>query len=428
MMAFFRSAKRPMRVLSFAQYPIKQPAHGGQVRLRGIVDALERMGCDVGHMGIYPDFNVEREHRGPIDTVISDEEFNRAYFAEPLFGDLTITSFVLSRQALLNQVMDRIVSFSPDIVWLEHPFLYPLLAELRERRSMDFTLFYSSANDETKLKRILINAPSTPGTRDPSLIDAVEAVEADALRNADLIVCINDEEAADLKARGMSAAYLPATSTLDFDSGVLRKSRDIEPYAAYAASSYWLNVDGFLETFSDGLGFLAFGHKIHLAGSCCDTIWQDARFKRHESLNSSRAEFKGFLSSGDLVDFYLQAKAVINPVTSGAGANLKTADALASGRPVISTSKGLEGFRSLIDHALGAGVYEARDPLEFRKLVRSAVLGELRPPPRSLAAKFRSEALFGNLEQILKDWQEKPVPAEPVAGQLDVHAEPRPVG
>lgn len=403
---FWSKGQQPTRVLSIAQYPIKKPSHGGQVRLRGIVDALSSIGSDVSHMGIYPDFNFDADLRGPVDTIISDEEFNQAYFAEPLFGDLTITSFVLSRPALCNQIMDRIVSFSPEVVWLEHPFLYPLLAEVRAQRSVDFRLIYSSANDETKLKRILIDSPSTPGTRDIELVKTVQALEEDAIRNADLVVCINDEEAAGLRAKGYTAAYLPATTTLNFDLSVRRPPRGAEPYVAYAASSYWLNVDGFAETFSDGLGFLPFGQRLAIAGSCCDAILNDKRYKRHESLNSTRAEFKGFLSPGDLLEFYLNAKAVINPVTSGAGSNLKTADALASGRPVISTSKGLEGFRSLVGDAVGAGVYEARTPMEFRQLVRSAMAGELRPPPRSLSAKFRATALRDNLEPIFDGWRQ----------------------
>lgn len=422
---FWSKKQKPTRVLLIAQYPIKKPAHGGQVRLRGIMDALSRMGCDVGHMGIYPDFNFDAEHRGPLDTIISDEEFNEAYFAEPLFGDLTITSFALSRPALCNQIMDRIVSYSPEVIWLEHPFLYPLLAEVRSHRSMDFGLIYSSANDETKLKRILVESPSTPGTRDPDLISTVAALEEDVIRNSDLIVCINDEEAAGLTAKGHTAAFLPATTTLDFDTSVRPPARDAEPYVAYAASSYWLNVDGFLETFSEGLGFLTYGQKLGIAGSCCDAIQNDARFKRHETLNSTRADFRGFLSESDLLEFYLNAKAVINPVTSGAGANLKTADALASGRPVISTSKGLEGFRSIVGEALGAGVYEARSPLEFRRLVRSALAGELRPPQRSLSMKFRTAALGENLEPIFNGWRgDAPEISIDVAGGS---AEPNPV-
>lgn len=399
------SDERPTRVLSFAQYPIRNPSHGGQVRLRGVVDALSRMGCEVSHLGVYPEFNAEPDDRGPIDTIISDEEFNKAYFAEPLFGDLTIASFILSRPALCSQIMDRIVSFSPDVIWLEHPFLYPVLAEVRERRGVDFQLIYSSANDEAKLKRILIESPSTPGTRDPSLVEAVAGVENDAVRNADYIICINDEEAAGLVARGEEAAFLPATTTLDFDRVVRPAPRAAAPYAAYAASSYWLNVDGFMETFSDGLGFLYYGEQIHVAGSCSEAIRNDKRFKRHESINESRMQFRGFLPVNDLTELYLHAKAVINPVTKGAGSNLKTADALASGRPVITTAKGLEGFRSMLGDSLGVGVYEASDVLHFRKLVRSAMAGELRAPARSLSLKFRPEALAENLGGIFETWR-----------------------
>jgi glycosyltransferase involved in cell wall biosynthesis len=396
-----------LRVLVLSQYPIKTPMHGGQVRLRAVTDALRRCGCEVETIGIFPDFAFPPEQRGSLDVVIASNAFNDAYFAEPLFGDLAITSFLLSRPALRDMAFSRIASFSPDVIWLEHPFLYPLVEEARTY-GITTKLVYSSANDESALKRILVALDTGPGSTDHSLIDEVAAIEEACIAGADYVVCINDEEAAALRAKGVRAAHLPATSPLDFEAAVAggRRSpgRRTPRYAIYAASSYWLNVDGYFEVFGEGLGFLGPDERLMVVGSGCDAIWKDRRFERRRTISESRSLLRGFLPEDKLVEAYLGAEAIVIPILRGAGSNLKTADALAAGRPVISTPKGLAGYRSLLGDALGNGVYEAPTVLEFKQLVRAALRQELKSPPAALSRQFRRECGPALVLNLLKDW------------------------
>jgi glycosyltransferase involved in cell wall biosynthesis len=110
------------------------------------------------------------------------------------------------------------------------------------------------------------------------------------------------------------------------------------------------------------------------------------------------------LPEDKLVEAYLGAAAVVVPILKGAGSNLKTADALAAGLPVISTPKGLAGYRSLLSGALGNGVYEAETPMEFKRLVRAALRQELKAPPPALAEQFRRDRGPGLVRQLLREW------------------------
>ncbi len=53
-----------------------------------------------------------------------------------------------------------------------------------------------------------------------------------------------------------------------------------------------------------------------------------------------------FLGHVDDVELeYAQAAAVINPIWAGTGLKIKTVEALARGKPLVTTSKGIEGMR-----------------------------------------------------------------------------------
>jgi glycosyltransferase involved in cell wall biosynthesis len=141
-----------------------------------------------------------------------------------------------------------------------------------------------------------------------------------------------------------------------------------------------------------------------LVGGGGDAIHKDSRFERHRSINESRCQLTGFLPADKLVETYLGSAAIIIPVTQGAGSNLKTADALASGRPVISTPKGLSGYRSMLGDAIGAGVYEAPTPHAFKSLIRDALRGKLRGPSPAVTRRFRKERVPAQMRELLQSW------------------------
>jgi hypothetical protein len=58
------------------------------------------------------------------------------------------------------------------------------------------------------------------------------------------------------------------------------------------------------------------------------------------------------------------------PITIGEGSNLKTAEALESGRPIVGTSKAFRGFESALTLP---HVTVADSPIDFRRAVRAVM-------------------------------------------------------
>jgi glycosyltransferase involved in cell wall biosynthesis len=88
-----------------------------------------------------------------------------------------------------------------------------------------------------------------------------------------------------------------------------------------------------------------------------------------------RAVRLGQLPDDDLAATILSSSAVLLPITQGGGSNLKTAEALASGRRIVATSFAFRGYE---DYLNVSGVAIADTPDEFRSEMIKAVK---QPPP-----------------------------------------------
>ena len=95
-------------------------------------------------------------------------------------------------------------------------------------------------------------------------------------------------------------------------------------------------------------------YELVVAGSICDVLP-----KRVEK----KARLIGRVASSD--DAYSLADIVINPIKMGSGLKIKNLEAMAFGKPVITTSLGAEG----ITQEGGRGIWIADDSLCFRKLL-----------------------------------------------------------
>ena len=77
------------------------------------------------------------------------------------------------------------------------------------------------------------------------------------------------------------------------------------------------------------------------------------------------------------------------PIATGAGSNLKTAEALTLGKRVVATSIAMRGFENFLD---AEGLMIADDPIAFRARLGQA----LRCPPLAIGEDARKarEALY----------------------------------
>jgi glycosyltransferase involved in cell wall biosynthesis len=149
----------------------------------------------------------------------------------------------------------------------------------------------------------------------------------------------------------------------------------------FIGSSYLPNVDAIYYFLSNCWAELSRKHPVQLLvyGTVCSAI---------KELEVERVVLKGFESSADLI--YEEADLIINPVRFGAGLKIKNIEAIAHGRPLVTTTHGSRGLEALKNH----GILIADDPAQFSKAVSYFIMDR---QARALNTKKASEYVLQHL-------------------------------
>jgi len=148
-----------------------------------------------------------------------------------------------------------------------------------------------------------------------------------------------------------------------------REAREITRgcrYALYCASAHPPNMTGFFEIFGGGFGSLKPNERLVIAGGAGGAIVHDGRIHKSAKL-AERVVAAGVVSSSCLAGLLDGASCIVLPLTSGGGTNLKTAEALWSGKYVLATSVAMRGFEAFLG---SRGVFVTDDPSEFKRNLR----------------------------------------------------------
>jgi hypothetical protein len=401
------------RCLILAPYPFEQPRHGGQIRIAAISRALVEVGWQVVSASVYPETFFASAQRGREDIVLNDAALCEAALDDHLFADMIAARHASRDLGAMDRLRGLLRRLRPDIVHLEQPWLWlPLREALKALKAAEQpAIVYSSQNIEWRMRPAMYRL----GLRRPgsdARVAATRALEAELWRRADLVFSISDVEGKEIaQESAREVVYLPPTSDVadrvnaDDRFAVEAMTAGVR-YAGLLSSAYWPNLEGFFDMFPDGLGFLRADEQIWVAGSLGSALAADPRYRDFQTLNDTRMRQIGYVSDVEKVGFLGAAHCVIVPVLLGGGAKLKTADALASGHAVISTSQGIEGYGPLVAPALGRGVFVADSPAEFRALIRRALRDGLPGCDTSVRAALHPRRLIETIAPLYdRLWQ-----------------------
>jgi glycosyltransferase involved in cell wall biosynthesis len=393
------------RCLIVTPFPIAVPRHGGQVRAASIQHALRLAGWQVDAVGLYHADFFPPEDWGVLDIVIGEPSVARRALDDMLFADLHIARAAAADSDTVDQLRAVLTRLQPDVVHVEHPWDWLVLQQALPSGPRP-RVVYSSQNIEWRSRPPMFKLGlERPGAA--RLVEATRLLEEEFARSADLVLSISDLERDVIAANsGREIVYVPPVSDLAqsfpaVHSAFSRAAREsCCRYAALMGSAYWPNVEGVFSVFPDGLGGLAPDEQIWVAGSLGAALRDDPRFHDFQSINDSRLRAWGYVADADKASFFAAAACVIVPVYIGGGAKLKTADALASGCPVITTSHALEGYGPLVQDVLGRGVYVADSPREFRSLIRQALREGLAGCPPEIRERVSPRRLSDTLSTL----------------------------
>jgi hypothetical protein len=359
-----------MKILTLCTYPIKNPKHGGQLRVRNIVDTYRAEGHSVEVVGVLGSENYESEDgflpfpgRNELSRIIPNPFLMEDY----ALGQLCATddSVFLRLSGLIQK--------SPDVIHVEHPWLFAFALRCRDERFPSARLVYSSHNVEWMLKKeILVSYQGDDAAQIG--VALIEAVEVNAVRGADAIVCVSEGDVNWTRTQTATPIVLAPNGVKPWQLTEDGRKESVTitngyMYALYCASAHPPNMTGFFDMFGGGFGSLKPDEKLVVAGGAGPAIAGDVRV--HQSANlAERIVVAGLVSQPCLEGLLDGAHCIVLPLTQGGGTNLKTAEALWSGKHMVATTVAMRGFERFI----GAhGVFLADDPITFKRTLRQVM-------------------------------------------------------
>ncbi|MFT3842600.1 MAG: glycosyltransferase [Myxococcaceae bacterium] len=391
-------------VVVFTTYPIVKPRHGGQIRTRALVEKYGSAGFEVAHLAVYEQGAFPRDAIGPIDVAF-DKEDARWFFEGreiPQTADLRCGRFAAEADDVYRQIL-RSLPKTIDVFHVEQPWLLPLVKRLKtEPRFAHAVVVYGSQNVEAPLRNAIFRQLSI--RNGDGFITAIHALEEDACRYAQLTLAVAPADLETmshwgakkmlLAPNGISAWEAPARKVEEW-----REKLGLRRVVLFVGSGHAPNVDGFLRAFGHGLGFIPPDCKIVMAGSVGPVLREHYLNSRYSSLDLSRIEVTGEIDNDDLSALKTLADVFLLPIFEGGGSNIKTAEAIYSGKQVLATSTSLRGYDAFL-HLPEINV--ANTQAEFRAAVARIVAPDAPSPRRGVnGVEVRSKLLWNSCLEVV---------------------------
>jgi glycosyltransferase involved in cell wall biosynthesis len=360
-------------------YPVEVPRHGGQARVANIVRTYEAAGIATRVIAVYQSEIYWKGVVGAHDVAFPLDSPHREP-GLPLCTDVASGDFAVKDPQAWGAIEQTIASFKPEVIQLEQPWLWPVVERLRaDERSSPFRVVYSSQNVEAPLKRGV--HAGQPDEITEAVVRRIAGLERDVVLGADLTIAVTESDAATYREWGARRVVVASNGIAErtVDQACLRawETRlDERRFALFVGSAYPPNIHGFWEMFAPSMAFLAPDERVLVAGGIADVLLDTPAYRLWERINASRIMLVGPQSEQDLAALIALASCIVLPITIGGGSNIKTAEAIFSGKPVVGTTLSLRGF----ERALGLPhVYRTDVTSEFRRLVKAALDRSLPP-------------------------------------------------
>lgn len=365
-----------MKILAFGTYPTRVPVHGGQRRSSQIGAYYTANGAEYAYACIYQPRSYSADTVGPNDYPFGVME---GLFARvPFIDDLASGEFAATRPEVYDNFVKLVDTYQPHVVQLEQPFLWPLVRRLiKEGKLNGVKIVYSSHNLEAPLKFDLLESAGVSRELNVQVERRISDLESELVDRADLIISVSKSESDTY--REMNSLQRPIVIRNGADRlGHVSKpvyGEELLPdeYMIFVGSAYPPNIDGFCKyVLKSGLYGFPPEKRFAICGGVSDGIYQSGLYSPHQGSYQDRVQFFSRPSDSELSWIRSHAKGFLLPIESGGGSNLKTAEALSSGKWVVTTEKALRSFEDFADQA---GVIVADTPRLFRDAMLEVTYG-----------------------------------------------------
>lgn len=365
-----------MKILAFGTYPTLIPVHGGQRRSSQMGAYYTSNGAEYAYACVYQPRAYSTDAVGPYDYPFGAME---GLFAKaPFIDDLASGEFAATRPEVYNNFVRLVDTYQPNVIQLEQPFMWPLVRRLIKERKLDgVKIVYSSHNLEAPLKFDLLESAGVSREINVQVERRVSDLESELADRADLIISVSKFEADNY--REMNGLQRPIVIRNGADRlGHISKPVHgeellTEEYMVFVGSAYPPNIDGFCKyVLKSGLYGFPPEKRFAICGGVSEGIYHSGLYAPHQDSYQDRVQFFSRPTDGELSWIRSHAKGFLLPIESGGGSNLKTAEALSSGKWVVTTEKALRSFEDFVGQS---GVIVADTPRLFRDAMLEVTYG-----------------------------------------------------
>lgn len=372
-----------MRVLILAPWTFRIPRNGGELRATAVVQAYRSAGHSAYSAGLIHSPDTPPIELWPDDIALTPGVIQLMQALSPGESRSDMTYWLKWSEATdsMSAFAEIVRRVRPDVLQFEEMALWPVVRRLREEGHLDGTpIVHSSYNFETAAwrHRSVVGAPVHAETmRD------VAQFEQEIASHCDLIVTVSENDAEEFRKLGATRVCVAANGVASMTCGDAATIRPYLPankaYALFVSSPHPPNANGLVDLAAGVTGHPMQHGEIIVCGRVGALIRAAKNF-RGAGRVLDHARFLGWVDEPLLGPLYAGAATVILPKMYSGGSNLKTAEALVSGRPLVATRLAFEGFESFTDLP---GIYIEDEPDAFWAAVNDRFADRSAAPVRS---------------------------------------------
>jgi len=352
-------------IVFLSTYPFAKPRHGGQIRLNQLVKKFKLNGWATRSIAVYEQESYVGDELGSFDIPFPLDSKFRMYKNRnvPLINDLLSGGYAASEEGGFNKIIANLPA-KIDVIHVEQCWLWSLVKKIKAIPKYNNSLVvFGSQNIEYLLKNDILEEYNVQNRDD--VIEDIKTLEMTAVREADIVAAVTENDVNLMKEWGRERITLAANGIEPWDTKLFTQKWENRlpkaPWMLYVASAHPPNFTGFNKIIGESLACIPPDSKLVVAGSVCEHLYREALKSKWANININRLELLYTLDDNDLAEVKNRAHAYFLPIEHGGGSNLKTAEALYSGKYIIGTRSSLRGFENFINNARVNIVQTAED-------------------------------------------------------------------
>lgn len=367
------------RLLLIAPYPIIKPKHGGQKRTSALYDFYSENFLEVKFCAIFNKTTFREDEYKSTDICLGDPEILEKINSSPHAGELLVGESISKDFHVRSQFAKLLMEYKPNIIHVEQVFLYAGLKELLRDLNMSPKIVFGSQNIEYLMKVEIFKGLSLNQSNTKKILIQIRELEEAFSRDADLVIAVSENDAKAHRAMGAKRVVIanngikkiiPSKNSIN-KWKKFKQARRIKGMATFVGSGHPPNWFGFIKMIGEDTSFIKSGYKFVSAGGVAGYF--------NEVYKKSTPKGKLFwksmigvqhINDDELAGLIQESDILLLPITSGGGSNLKTAEAILSGKKVIATSFAFRGFE---EYKYLPNIYIADRPSDFKKLINNII-------------------------------------------------------